>query len=60
MSEHIKVILGDDNLEFCQLLQRQLKTYTTVEVVGMAQDGVELLSLVREKPLSVLTQSIVP
>ena len=54
MSEHIKVILGDDNLEFCQLLQRQLKTYTTVEVVGMAQDGVELLSLVREKQPDVL------
>ncbi len=54
MSEHIKVILGDDNLEFCQLLQQQLKTYTTVEVVGTAQDGAELLALVREKQPDVL------
>ena len=54
MSEHIKVILADDNMDFCQLLQRQLKTYTGLEVVGMAQDGVELLAMVKEKQPDVL------
>ena len=54
MSEHIKVILADDNLDFCQLLQRQLKSYTTLEVAGVARDGVELLNMVREKRPDVL------
>ena len=54
MSEHIKVILADDSMDFCQLLQRQLKTYTGLEIVGMAQDGVELLAMAKEKQPDVL------
>ena len=61
MSEPIKIILADDSMDFCELLHMQLKNYTGLEVVGMVQDGLELLAQVREKqPDIIVTDAMLP
>ena len=46
MNETMKIILADDNIDYCEKLQRQLNNYTGVNVVGKAKDGAELLDLI--------------
>ena len=49
MSEPIKIILADDSMDFCEMLHMQLENYTGIQVVGMVQDGQELLTQIWEK-----------
>ena len=61
MNQTTRVILADDNAEFCELLNGQLKNYTGVELIGRARDGAELLSLIGEKqPDVVVTDVMLP
>ena len=61
MNETMKIILADDNIDFCEKLQRQLNNYTGVNVVGKAKDGAELLDLISEwQPDVVVTDAMLP
>ena len=58
MSEPIKIILADDSMDFCELLHKQLRNYTGLEVVGKVQDGAELLAQVWEKQPDVIVADV--
>lgn len=45
-NKKIKVLIADDNKEFCSILNEFLNTQEDVEVVGIAKDGLEALSLI--------------
>ncbi len=42
----VKVLIADDNREFCQIMLQYLKNYQEFEIVGVAKDGVEALNFV--------------
>lgn len=61
MGEKIRIVLAGDNADDCELLKRTLSRADNVEVVGIAQDGFELVSQVQEKrPDVVVTDAMLP
>ncbi len=61
MSEMVRIILADDNKEFCEKLQEQLEKYSGMNIVGKASDGLELLRMIEEKtPDVVVTDVMLP
>ena len=49
MKEKITVLIADDNQEFSKTLATYLTNQEDMEIVGVAKDGVEALSLIGEK-----------
>ncbi|NLJ84425.1 MAG: sporulation transcription factor Spo0A, partial [Halanaerobiaceae bacterium] len=41
MGESVRIVLVDDNREFCQLLEEYLNEQENFAVVGVANNGVE-------------------
>ncbi|MBS4024258.1 MAG: sporulation transcription factor Spo0A [Clostridia bacterium] len=61
MSEKVKVLIVDDNLDFCNILQSFLNEKQDLEVVSVAHNGVEALALIDEKnPDLVILDIIMP
>lgn len=61
MSEKIKILLADDNKEFCDIVSQYLKIQDDMEVVGIANDGAETLELISiTKPDVVVLDIIMP
>lgn len=48
MNEKIKIVIADDNHDCCTMLNDFLSTQDEIEVVGIAYDGDEALSLIEE------------
>ena len=42
----IKVLIADDNKDFCDILNEYLKRQENIEVVGIANDGIEAVELI--------------
>lgn len=56
-----RVVIADDNREFCDILSRFIVSYEEFEVVGVARDGIEALEIVeREKPDILILDIIMP
>lgn len=49
--EKTKVVIADDNREFCEILTRLISSYEEFEMVGVAKDGVEALELIERENL---------
>lgn len=49
MSEKVKVIIADDNPDFVNTLMENLEKEEELEVIGIARDGQEAVSLILEK-----------
>ncbi len=49
MSEKVKVIIADDNPDFVNTLMENLEKEEDLEVIGIARDGQEAVSLILEK-----------
>lgn len=47
MNEKIKIVLADDNKDFCQVLKEYLSNESDIEILGIAKDGIEALDLVK-------------
>ena len=61
MNESIKVVIADDNGDFCEALVRCLTKKEGLEVVGTAADGFELIALVTERrPDVIITEAMLP
>lgn len=61
MSEKVKVIIADDNPDFVNTLIENLEKEEDLEVIGIARDGQEAVSLILEKrPDIVLLDVIMP
>lgn len=59
MDSKIKIVLVDDNKEFCQLLEEYLDEIDEFEVVGVAYNGVDGLKLLREEDPDVLILDLI-
>jgi two-component system response regulator (stage 0 sporulation protein A) len=61
MNERVKVLIVDDNLDFCNILQSFLNEEQDFEVVSVAHNGVEALVQIEEKaPDLVILDIIMP
>ena len=56
MKDRIKVIIADDNVDFCELLKFNLENTGEISVIGAVTDGKSLVSeIAQKKPDTVLT-----
>ena len=61
MKEKIKIVIADDNRDFCQILKEYLLSEDDVEILGIAKDGIEAIELISEKePDLVILDIIMP
>ena len=61
MKNKIRVLLADDNKEFCNELKREIEKSDKVDIVAIANDGREAYELVLEcRPDVLLTDIIMP
>lgn len=61
MKNKVRVIIADDNKEFCHSLKASLEKESFLEVVGVAYDGKEAYEMILEKrPDILLTDIIMP
>lgn len=59
MEENVKILLVDDNREFCELLEEYLLDQENFEVVGVAYNGIDGLDLVKEKEPDILVLDLI-
>lgn len=59
MDTPIRVVIADDNVEFCRLLVDFLKNYPHLKVAGVAHEGLRAIKLVKETPVDVLLLDMV-
>ena len=59
MNNKIKVLIADDNKDFCNILNEYLSTQDDVEVVGVAKDGLEALDILPQTNPDVLILDII-
>ncbi len=57
--EHIKVAIADDNREFCELMNEFLSQQPNMEVVGIANNGEQILMIIDEKKPDVVILDII-
>ncbi len=58
-NQKIRIVIADDNKDFCNILHQFLLTQNDVEVVGIAKDGLEALELIEGKLPDVLILDII-
>lgn len=59
--DKIKVVIADDNKEFCEILNQFISSNEEFKIVGIAHDGIEALEVVdREKPQILVLDIIMP
>jgi len=59
LSSRIRVLLADDNKEFCELFSDYLTSCDDLELVGVAHNGMEVLDVVDEVKPDVLVLDII-
>lgn len=57
--EKIKVVIADDNKEFCKIITKYISSVGGFEVLGTAKDGLEALRIVEEKKPDILILDII-
>lgn len=55
----IRVVIADDNKEFCSILNDYLLSQKDIEVVAIAKDGLEALELIEEKSPDLVVLDII-
>ncbi|HYE09299.1 MAG TPA: sporulation transcription factor Spo0A, partial [Patescibacteria group bacterium] len=59
--QKIRILIADDNKDFCIILSEYLSTQPDFEVVGVAKDGLEVVDLIESKfPDVVILDIIMP
>jgi len=60
-NEKIRVAIADDNREFCEMVREYIKQQSDIELVGVAHNGEQVLSIIEEqKPDVVVLDIIMP
>ncbi len=59
MVKKIKVLIADDNKDFCDILNEYLNRQENIEVVGIANDGVEAVELITNTSPDVIVLDII-
>ncbi|MDR3602044.1 MAG: sporulation transcription factor Spo0A [Desulfosporosinus sp.] len=61
MVKEIKVIIADDNRNFCQTLQNHFKSQEDLSIVGVAYNGLETVELIRtQEPDLIILDLVMP
>ncbi len=61
MKERIKILIADDNKDFCDILYEYLSKQDDLEIVGVAKDGIEAIEVLSQtKPDVVILDIIMP
>jgi len=47
--QKIKILIADDNKDFCIILNEYLNTQPDFDVVGVAKDGLEVVDMIESK-----------
>jgi two-component system response regulator (stage 0 sporulation protein A) len=55
----IKVLIGDDNRDFCELLRAYVEGQPDLELVGVANNGTEVLDLIEKTLPDVIILDII-
>lgn len=55
----VKVLIADDNKDFCDILCEYLGKQDDLEIIGIAKDGLEAIDLVSKNPPDVLVLDII-
>jgi two-component system response regulator (stage 0 sporulation protein A) len=59
VNEKIKIVLADDNKDFCQVLKEYLSNEKDIEILGIAKDGIEALDLVQKTQPDLLVLDVI-
>ncbi|RDY25040.1 sporulation transcription factor Spo0A [Romboutsia maritimum] len=59
VNEKIKIVLADDNKDFCQVLKEYLSNEDDIEILGIAKDGIEALDLVKKTQPDLLVLDVI-
>lgn len=59
VAERVKVLVADDNREFCELLKEYIATQPDMELTGTACNGLEVLDAVAKCPPQVIILDII-
>jgi len=59
MRNKISVLIADDNVEFCNLLRESLDKNPDIFVVGIAKDGLEAITMIRDMEPDVIVLDII-
>lgn len=57
--EKVKILIADDNRDFCEILSKFLSADEKFEVVGIAKDGIEALDMISETEPDILILDII-
>ena len=57
--EKIKVLIADDSTVVLEVLSSYLQDKEDIEVVGTAEDGLQVMDILRSKPVDVLLLDMV-
>ncbi|HBE8632359.1 TPA: sporulation transcription factor Spo0A [Clostridioides difficile] len=57
--EKIKIVLVDDNKDFCQVLKEYLSNEDDIDILGIAKDGIEALDLVKKTQPDLLILDVI-
>jgi two-component system response regulator (stage 0 sporulation protein A) len=57
--ERVRVVVADDNRDFCEILKEYLGSRKDIELVGVAHDGYKVLELLKSSPCDVLVLDII-
>ena len=61
MNVGIKIIIADDNRNLCQMLQSYLQAQADLNIVGVANDGLEAVALIKtRKPDLIILDLVMP
>ncbi len=61
MNERISVLIADDNKDFCEIISQFLRKQEDIEIVGVANDGLEGLEMIHKyQPDVVILDIIMP
>ncbi len=58
-SRKIRVVIGDDNREFCEVLREYIVAQPDMELVGIAYQGMEVLEVIRRTEPDILILDII-
>lgn len=59
MNERIRLLISDDNKDFCDILYEYLSKQNDLEVVGVANDGIEAIEILSSKQVDVMILDII-
>ncbi|WP_107618433.1 sporulation transcription factor Spo0A [Clostridioides difficile] len=57
--EKIKIVLADNNKDFCQVLKEYLSNEDDIDILGIAKDGIEALDLVKKTQPDLLILDVI-